>query len=121
MQKLVGLLGAVIFTAAALFYSYSLHRSFINRLDVLSENPTITGKESQNLIRKLRRYASLSIMEDDVPTVVLVTHPESVPIFHGLTEQGDVIFLYPKTQKAYLFDPRSRISYEISVKLTPMQ
>ena len=94
MQKLVGLLGAVIFTAAALFYSYSLHRSFIGRLDTSSENPTITGRESQNLTRELRRYASLSVTENDTPTVVLVTHPESVPIFRGLTERGDIVFLY---------------------------
>ena len=59
-------------------------------------------------------------MEDDGPTVVLVTHPETVPIFRGLTERGDVVFLYPKTQKAYLFDPRSKLSYELPVALTPL-
>lgn len=122
MQKFFGFLGAVILTATAtaLLYSYSLHRSFSNRLNTASENPIITGEESQDLVRQLRRYASMQVAAEDTPTVILVTNPETVPIFQGLTGRGDVVFLYPKSQKAYLLDPRSKVSYELPVKLTPL-
>lgn len=93
-------------TSLSLFFGYKYY--------TLKTDPQKIAKESARDI--VSEVSKLTILPEEEPTIASVSDPEklkSQPFFAG-AKLGDKVLIYPKAQKAILYDPDKKVIINIA-------
>lgn len=96
----------MIIAAVIVVASLAVAGYFYSQNQQLKKNPQMIGQErADQILEKLSQIIILPT--DDQPTVAEVTDPTLLKDhpFLAKAKKGDFIIVYPKAQKAYLYDP----------------
>ena len=96
----------MIVCGVAVVISLGLVGYFYAQNQQLKKDPAQIGQERANQV--LQRFSQIIVVPtDESPTVAEVTDPDLLkdhPFLAG-AKKGDFVIVYPKAQKAYLYDP----------------